>query len=413
MNTEQYSELSIQLTKQFDKKTKKEYGIFITPRIIIEKLFDRILYFIETNKINIKHILEPACGTCEIVNYMNSIFMDTTICAIEVNNVIYQNIKNMTFKNNHVEIFENNFLNYTTEQKYDLIVTNPPYFVYSNDNVPLQYKKYITGRPNIFGLFILHSLSILKDGGILGFIIPKSFMNSAYYAEIRKYIVNVAKILEIIDFEDDNKFLDTQQGTFGLIIQKYITEEAKINESEYFMKLGNQIVFTNNSNELKELLKGSTTLSELGLGVKTGNIVWNEYKNVLTHDPDYSILIYNSNINDKNQLEIKNFNNVEKKQYIKVIGLTDSPIIVVNRGNGNTPYKLKYSIIDINKSYMIENHLNVIYSKLSMSKEKMLILFNQIIKSFENEKTNVFIKSFLGNNGLSKTELETIFPIYL
>jgi hypothetical protein len=33
--------------------------------------------------------------------------------------------------------------------------------------------------------------------------------------------------------------------------------------------------------------------------------------------------------------------------------------------------------------------------------------------SFKNPKTQIFIDLFLGNNGLSKTELETIFPIYL
>ena len=32
--------------------------------------------------------------------------------------------------------------------------------------------------------------------------------------------------------------------------------------------------------------------------------------------------------------------------------------------------------------------------------------------SFNNKKTQHFIELFLGNNGLSKTELESIFPIY-
>ena len=48
-----------------------------------------------------------------------------------------------------------------------------------------------------------------------------------------------------------------------------------------------------------------------------------------------------------------------------------------------------------------------------MKKEDLLCLFNNIITSFNNSKTQLFINTFLGNNGLSKTELETIFPIYL
>ena len=48
-----------------------------------------------------------------------------------------------------------------------------------------------------------------------------------------------------------------------------------------------------------------------------------------------------------------------------------------------------------------------------MEKKELVNLFNKIIQSFENPKTQQFIELFLGNNGLSKTELETIFPIYL
>ena len=63
--------------------------------------------------------------------------------------------------------------------------------------------------------------------------------------------------------------------------------------------------------------------------------------------------------------------------------------------------------------YLIENHLNEIYPIKQIKKQSLIILFNKIIQSFENPKTQQFIDLFLGNNGLSKTELETIFPIYL
>ena len=42
-----------------------------------------------------------------------------------------------------------------------------------------------------------------------------------------------------------------------------------------------------------------------------------------------------------------------------------------------------------------------------------LVAIDQIINSFKNPRTQMFIDTYLGNNGLSKTELETIFPIYL
>ena len=110
-------------------------------------------------------------------------------------------------------------------------------------------------------------------------------------------------------------------------------------------------------------------------------------------------------------MEVKSFKNGEKKQYIKADGRIDT-VMVVNRGNGNSKYKLNYAIIE-KKIYLIENHLNEIYSSTNMKKEELINLFNKIAESFKNPKTQKFIDLYLGNNGLSKTELETIFPIYL
>jgi len=412
----QYSELSLEITKELDKKTKKEYGIFITPKIIIEKLFTRIHYYLETLNIPVKRILEPACGTCEIVEYMNNHFQNVEIDGIEINSFIFARIKSQPL-NNSVKLINCDFLKYNigVETVYDLIVTNPPYFVCSPSSVGEEYKEYISGRPNIFGLFILHSLKMLREGGLMAFIIPRSFLNSAYYNKIRRFIKETCIILEIMDFEKDNKFIDTQQSTFGLIVRKK-NQEIDIHKEEtckYSMKLGEQCIFTSDLSSLQKLLEGSTTLSKMELGVKTGNIVWNEYKEYLTNDSDYSLLIYNSNIGDDNQLVLKNFNNQEKKQYIQVVGFNECPIMVVNRGNGNSKYNLKYAIIETKQNYMVENHLNVIYSKTGIPSEILLNKYNKIADSFRNPKTQEFIDLFLGNNGLSKTELETIFPIYI
>jgi hypothetical protein len=415
----QYSELSLQITKQLDKNIKKEYGIFITPKIIIEKLMTRIQYYIKTLNVEINNILEPACGTCEIINHIDNHFQNMNITGIEINSFIYDRIHNMEYKKNKLKILHKNFIQFTSYTTYDLIITNPPYFVCSKNDIPEEYKEYIHGRPNIFGLFILHSLKLLKPGGILAFIIPRSFLNATYYGKIRSYIKEVSEILEIIDFEKDNKFIDTQQSTFGLIIRKYELIDIHVNSSlnkicNYSMKIGEQIIFTSDLILLKKLFEGSTSLSKFGFGVKTGNIVWNEYKACLTDDSDYTLLIYNTNVTEDNILVEKKFNNDEKKQYIQIIAFNECPIMVVNRGNGNSKYNLKYAIVDIKKKYMVENHLNVIYPKCNnISKEELLEKYGNIVESFKNPKTKEFIDLFLGNNGLSKTELETIFPIYI
>jgi hypothetical protein len=271
---------------------------------------------------------------------------------------------------------------------------------------------------------------MIRQNGILAFIVPKSFLNSIYYAKIRNFIKKTCEIVEIIDFEKDNEFIDTEQATFGIVLKKN-TDELIDKECDYSIKINDNYMFTCDSLILKNIFQGSTTLEKMGLKVRTGSVVWNEHKKELTNDKEKTVLLYNSNVTNKNTIELKDFEEItkkrrenakkkdkdkvqipeEKRQYIDVDGRIE-PVMVVNRGNGNSKYKLNYAVVTFGP-YLIENHLNEIYSPKQMDKKDLLKIFNTIINSFKNPKTQLFIDLFLGNNGLSKTELESIFPIYL
>jgi adenine-specific DNA-methyltransferase len=395
-----YSDLTLKITNGLSKAEKKEYGFFVTPPSIISILLEKT----NLHTSSVSQILEPSCGTCEIVSALIDSGYYSTIDAVEFNTTVYNSIKELTFKT-PVNIIHHDFLTYEPEnKKYDLIIGNPPYFVMPKDAVPKKYQSYVVGRPNIFGIFITHALSMLSENGVLSFIIPKSFLNAAYYSKIRDYIKSTCVILDIIDFENNNDFLETQQATFGLIIQKKISSSP----CNFSMKLGDHYIFTENANQLKKIFEGSSTLKELGFSVKTGNVVWNQHKPKLSSDNKKTLLIYNSNI-EGSQIVEKTFKNDEKNQYIDMEG-QNSIVLVVNRGNGNSAYKLTYALVNLgDRKYLVENHLNVIvYNRPGDSLEK----YNQIIRSFQDPRTTEFIKIFLGNNGLSKSELESIFPIY-
>ena len=275
----QFSELSLQLTKQLSKTEKKKFGIFLTPQCIIECLHKSIIDFVGDKKF--QHILEPSCGSCEIIRYLDTHYENVEIDGIEWNETIFQSIQSLSFQN-EVKLINQNFLKFYSEKKYDLIIGNPPYFVCSKTDIPSQYNEYKIGRPNIFVIFILHALSMLKKDGILAFIIPKSFLNSIYYSQVRNYIKQTCKIVKIEDYSSFNKFIDTEQTTFGLILQK--KEDIVPFECDYSLCINHSFIFSENTKELKKILEGSTTLEKLGFKVRTGQIVWNEHKEILTHD---------------------------------------------------------------------------------------------------------------------------------
>ena len=398
----EFSPLTIDITKQLSKEIKKKEGIFITPRRIVQKLHDLLL---SLPSVDFSRVLEPSCGTCEIVQYLDKTQQGIVLDAVEKNDTIFSQIQQTVWSGkNEIRLFHQDFMRFSPDRKYTLIIGNPPYVVCSAEQIPEQYKPFVVGRPNLFALFILHAYSLLEERGVLAFIVPKSFLNASYYNSIRCFLKENGEILSVLDFEQDNLFLETQQATIGFVFRKITGNKSS--QCPYSLRLNDQCIFNHRIPEINTLLQNSTTLQKLGLKVKTGTVVWNQHKNILTDDPTGTLLIYNSNI-VQNGICLKKFSKDEKKQFIRLSGNVE-PIIVVNRGNGNSSYKLTYSWVDGSTPYLIENHLNIIYSP-----EKKRELLEPVYKSLQNPKTLRFIELYFGNGGLSKTELETILPIYL
>ena len=398
----EYSELSRKLTKKINKTEKKKNGIYFTPPETISKN----IKFLEPFMKNITNILEPSCGSCEYILQLNSINPNINITGIELNKMIFDSIKQ--YGSDNITLINDNYLTHEFNTKFDLIIGNPPYFVMKKSDVEKSYHNYFDGRPNIFILFIIKSLELLNNKGIISFVLPKNFLNCLYYDKTRKHIIKNYNILNII--ECDDKYIETQQDTIILIIQN----EKPTNNISYNINISDYTIFGTQDNikVLKTLYNNSKTLINLGFNVNVGNIVWNQCKKDLTDDNDKTLLVYSSDITD-NKLLIKQYLNKEKKNYINKKG-NNTPLLVINRGYGVGCYKFNYCIINENDNinYLVENHLICIKYTKSISSENLIKKYKQIIKSFKNEKTIEFIKIYFSNNAMNTTELCKILPIY-
>ena len=407
-----FSKLSIELTNLLDIQIKKKNGIYFTPFESIEKSYNIINNYIKNNNINIRYILEPSCGSCEFIKYIDNKFEDINIIGIELNTEIYDKIQDLNFKNN-VELINENFLLYKNEHKYDLIIGNPPYYVLKKKEVDEIYYKYFEGRPNIFILFIIKSLSLLSKNGILTFVLPENFLNCLYYNKLRKYINNNYTIISISSTND--KYLDTSQKTILFIIcnnKNNIILKEEENEHNFVLTKDNYIIFNtlDNIRKIKELYISSTTLKREGFIVSVGKVVWNQVKDKLTDDKTKTRLIYSGDISN-NKLELTKFKNSYKKNYIDMVG-KNKQVILINRGYGVGSYKFNYCIIDVDFDYVVENHLLIIeYTKI-IEKKDLIIKLNNIIKSLDNKKCLDFIKLYFKNNAINVNEIENILPIY-
>jgi adenine-specific DNA-methyltransferase len=261
----------------------------------------------------------------------------------------------------------------------------------------------LTGRPNIYVLFLYKCLTEhLEQDGVLAFIIPTSLYNCSYYQPIRNYIQRNTTIL-YLETLDTPGFYETGQDTMLMILQK-----QKRNEDYIFQARSGTIYISPHYKELAALTATAKTLQELGLGAKTGNVVWNQVKEKLTESGG-TLLIYSSNINHS-ELTLNNLLGAAKKQYIKDCErpTLSGPLILVERGYGNT-FRFNSVLVPATlKDFYAENHLNVIYPKT----EEGVQMLEQVQRSFQDERTKQFVAMFLGNGSMSSTDLETILPIF-
>lgn len=405
-----YSKLSYDVTKAIDKKIKKDSGIYFTHPTTIQQN----LKFLDKYMKNVKTVLEPSFGTGEYISALiNSKTDNADITGIELNKTIYDSVmKSNTFNHDQIVLLNEDFIQYDfKDRKYDLIIGNPPYFVIKKKDVNEDYLQYFDGRPNIFVLFVLKSLDLLADNGILSFVLPRNFQNCLYFNKVRQRLYIEFEILNL--FECDDNYIETKQKTIVLIIRKKASMTKSIlNKNKLFVvdQAMNALGTRENIKTIKKLMEGTKTLEQMGFKVTVGKVVWNQNKKLLTSNKNKTRLIYSSDISDKT-LVLKKYSNEVKKNFIDKKGQT-GPILVLNRGYGVGDYKFEYCLINESFEYLIENHLICIEHIAQIDDEDLIKKYETIIESFENNKTLEFIKTYFGNNAINTTELCKILPIY-
>lgn len=377
----EFRESSNYFNQELSKETRQSYGVFFTPKTARERIFE----ILEKNKVSPTSALEPSFGSGEFLDDLYEKYPDAKIYGVELLESMYEKYQDRP------NIVNSDFLEYESEP-VDLIVGNPPYF-----SVKEKKPECMTGKGNIYILFLYKCLTQhLKKDGVLAFVLPTSLYNSSYYEPCRQYIASYTTILALEDL--DVKYYDTTQKTMLLVLKKKVTRTKPY----IFQQSGNTYI-TPYYKELKALVKNTKTLKELGYAIKTGEVVWNQNKELLSDEGD--LVIYTTNLVD-NKLVLNNLGK-NKKQYITGFKrpVTKGPAILVSRGYGNS---YRFSFVKVGDiEFYGENHINVIYPV------EPTCSIDKIEKSFQDERTLKFIQYFVGNGALSKTELETILPIFL
>jgi hypothetical protein len=374
---EEYNEITMNIMKEFSREYRSKNGQFFTPYYLTNLCIEKIQKYM---KLEDKLILEPSCGSLQFYDTIKNI-TNKQIHLYESDNKIVKMIKDKI--NTSTILFNEDFLVNTKNNKYDLIIGNPPYYELSQSKQKYE-SKLIKGRYNIYALFVEKCIDSLNNNGLLCFIIPQNMMTSPSYSEIRKYVKNKCNILDITNLKNFSE--DVSQDVNIYIFQKTNILNTDYTMGELFSYDKININYTN-MKKIKDICK-----------VVGGNIVWNQHKDSLNNEKKGYRLIYSDDIECINENIIKK--NKEKKLYIETKKPSlILPVLIVARGS-----KIKYELIEnSNVKLIAENHVNVISGKIEDLKK--------ICDNFKDKRLESYIKNILTTLNLSKTQLENI-PIF-
>ena len=125
---------------------------------------------------------------------------------------------------------------------FDVIIGNPPYV--RIQTLPKDEVKYFSNRYksavsnyDIYVLFVERGLQLLREGGVLGFILPKKYFTASYGEGLRNVLAKYNAIYEIIDFGHEQVFEGATTYTCLLFLRKGKNPEFRYGIVKNFEKI--------------------------------------------------------------------------------------------------------------------------------------------------------------------------------
>jgi len=237
--------------KSLSQLERKNRGQFYTPREVVEYMTS-YLHINENQK-----IVDPTCGCGSfLISIVDEVKKSgkkpafSNIYGVDINkNAVVITQLSLIIKGGFtkecIEIFKKNIKvgNSILENKkldglaldwkvafpdvmknggFDIGIGNPPYVTLKRDKDfdpnEFIYRSITKGPVNAATLMIGKGLSVLKDGGILAFVLPKTILHVNSYSKLRNYILKNTEIIHIFDL--GIKFKDVRGEQIILIIKK-------------------------------------------------------------------------------------------------------------------------------------------------------------------------------------------------
>lgn len=186
---------------------RRKYGQFSTPFPLAQEIIAYGLQYLSGNEIS---FLEPCIGSgafySALLNTVNSSYCVQKATGIEIDPAYYDCATTL-WEDSGIDLINGDFARIEPKQKYNLVITNPPYvrhhyLTQAEKSYLLECGKKetgigLSGLAGLYCHFILLAHKWLAPGAICGWLIPSEFMDVNYGTAIKKYLLQNVHLLRI------------------------------------------------------------------------------------------------------------------------------------------------------------------------------------------------------------------------
>ncbi len=208
----------IQKTLETINVNKEKYSSFYTPPNISFSLINSL----PDIKKDIIHILEPSVGIGNFIPLIAEKYYDKKVLidVIDIDTDTLRLLKSLNlsqrYKNITIKYINEDFLLFNTDQRYDIVIGNPPFGKIEDKALLKKYKDNAFNKKtyNLFSFFIEHSLNF---GDYVALITPKSLLSAPEYNSTRDLLEAKTTLLKIIDFGEE-AFWNVKIETIAILL---------------------------------------------------------------------------------------------------------------------------------------------------------------------------------------------------
>ncbi|MBD3351686.1 MAG: N-6 DNA methylase [Candidatus Lokiarchaeota archaeon] len=281
-NTEFNTFFDSKILNKIDFKRRKSKGQFVTPSILANFMAKWVLLNQKPKK-----ILDPAIGTGILIKeILKSIKKENgqnkfRIYGFDRDNLMILITKINLFENKgHLDLINEDFFENNLEEKFDIIIANPPYIKSNKIERLSLYHQVVSNSVGVdldkftglYALFLVYCVTLLKKRGKLAFIIPSEFLNANYGVKVKDILLKNIRIEALIYF-------DTKDFVFNDVMSSCLI--VLIDNSDFSPEHNIKFIKTttiNNLDDIFNVVTDNSYIKDGKLKQNIANLIYSEYK---------------------------------------------------------------------------------------------------------------------------------------